>query len=127
MNDPWLDNFTQSFSTPSPKEDFILKVQHQMHNAMQQQKEAVRPKISLFVVLTLATVPLFFLINYAYYSILHAVITNLFPQMLTSFFILFFVSVSFAGAICYGLIPIWIARSYHQGFFHSSQFRHVKI
>ncbi|WP_368239171.1 hypothetical protein [Candidatus Uabimicrobium amorphum] len=113
-NENFMELFVESFPNPEPKEELILKVQQQMATAMTRKQRLPHKALGVVVLITLATLPLFSVVNYFYYIALQQIIVTYFPQMLTSFLIVFTVSVTLIGAICYGFIPIWIAYSLHR-------------
>lgn len=111
-NENFMELFVESFPNPEPGEELLLKVQQQMMMTMtKKQRLLPRKALGFIVLITLATLPLFSIVNYFYYIALQQIIMMYFPQMLTSFLIVFTVSVTLIGAICYGFIPIWIAYS----------------
>ena len=110
-NENFMELFVESFPNPEPGEELLQKVQLQMTSALVKKKRLPRKAVGIIVLITLATLPLFSVVNYFYYIALQQIIMMYFPQMLTSFLIVFTVSVTLIGAICYGFIPIWIAYS----------------
>ncbi|WP_372369661.1 hypothetical protein [Candidatus Uabimicrobium sp. HlEnr_7] len=119
-NEKWMDELIASFPNPQPQQELISKIQQQMALAIVEKKRLSQKMLLSIIAITLATIPLFSLTNYFYYILLQQIITTYFPQMLTSFLVLFTISVSLIGAICYGFIPIWLAYFLNRNFHQSS-------
>ena len=112
-NEQFMKELVASFPSPEPRDELIKKVRKQISYSITENKPFPRKVIAYIVAITVATLPLFSMVNYFYYIALEQFISTYFPQMLTSFVILFTISVTLIGAMCYGVIPIWIAYSMH--------------
>ena len=110
MSKQWMDKFVAAFPAPAPRPELVNRVQEQMRQLLAEQsccRLDSRKLIGVITTLGLASLPVFLLLNYLYYLVLHGLLAFVFPPSVVQAFIVVFVLLaSLIGALCYGSLPI---------------------
>ena len=123
MQQPWMDEFVESFKAPEIDPKIVGNLKIQMREILKEElrEESTEKKRDLInptsyvIGITLISIPIFLYLNYSFYMMIQSLNRLLLPPISYFLGIVFLMIATFMGALCYGTIPIWTAYWVKQG------------